>query len=128
MMAEKPKAKAKSKAKPTTASKKAAKASKKTTKPAPANSEKKAAKAKAAKSKPAPPADVETYYVTYAIVPAAIHEAPPAAEVPFVEFASFDEAREGLLEHLIEVIEHLEHRLHATRRIGSFADYRELEF
>jgi hypothetical protein len=122
------KSNAKSKSKPAPAGKKAAaKATKKAGKPTAAKSEpSKPAKAKAAKTKTTPPADVATYYVSYAIVPAAIHDAPPAAGGPFAEFSSFDEAREGLLEHLIELIEAFEHRLHSVRRIGSFTDYREL--
>ncbi len=116
-MADKPKAKpkAKSPAKPKKEAKPAAPAASKTARKAakPAKGGKKAKPA-------AEPSSAETYYVSF-LVPAEIHEAPPATS--FAEFASFEAAREGLLEHLIEMIEALEHRLHSVRRVGSFDEY-----
>src|SRR5271155_827646 len=100
-MADKPKSKPKAKS--------AAKA--KGAKPAPAagKTAKKAGKATnggkgAKKTKPSAPAPAKNYYVSFAIVPAEIHDAPPAG-IEFIELPSFDEARERLLDHLIETIE-----------------------
>lgn len=128
-MADKPKAKPKAKtpskpkkeAKPVAPA--AGKAGKKAAKPAGKTEGGKSAK----KTQPAAaaPASSETYYVSF-VVPAQIHDAPPATSGPFAEFSSFDEAREQLLEHLIEIIDALEHRLHTVRRVGSFDEYRDL--
>ena len=124
-MADKPKAK--SKAKPASKPKKEAKPATAAVGKAPKKAAKAAAGKSAKKSKPAAtaPAEAETYYVSFALVPAEIHDAPPPA-ASFAEFGSFDDARERLLEHLIEMIDLLEHRLHAVRRIGSFDEYRGL--
>lgn len=119
------KSKAKSKAKPT-----AKKAAKPAT-PAAGKAAKKTAKSPsggkpAKKARPAPLAVTdETYYLSLTLVPAGIHATAPAGG-EFVELPSFDAARERLVEHLIETIEALEHRLHSVRRIGTFADYRDL--
>jgi hypothetical protein len=123
-MAEKPKSKTKS------ASRSKAKAAKPA--PAAAKPTKKATKATSAaksvkKSKPAaPPVAAEAYYVSFAIVPAEIHDAPPSTGLPFAEFSSFEAAREHLLDHLLELIEAFEDRLHSVKKIGSFDDYRGL--
>jgi hypothetical protein len=121
-MADKPKSKPKAKpaakakkAKPAEPAKKAAK---------PAKVAKSAAKATKKAAESAAP-EAESYYVSFTLLPAGIHNAAPAG-AEFIELPSFDEARERLVEHLIETIEALESRLHAVRRIGTFDDYRQL--
>ncbi len=61
----------------------------------------------------------ETYYVYTEVLPIEIRDTPPSGETQFVEFSSFDDARDHLLEHLIELIEHHERVLHAVRRADS---------
>ena len=85
----------------------------------------KAAESSAAAKKPKPEAVGETYYVYTEVLPIEIRDTPPIGETRFVEFSSFDDARDHLLEHLIELIEHHERVLHAVRRAASFADYLE---
>ncbi len=83
-----------------------------------------AAKATKKAAGPAAP-EAESYYVSFTLLPAGIHNAAPAG-AEFIELPSFHQARERLVEHLIETIEALESRLHAVRRIGTFDDYRQL--
>jgi hypothetical protein len=66
---------------------------------------------------------VDTFYVCTGLVPIEIRDTPPAGGSQFVEFASFDAARDHFLEQLIEAIEQYERMLHAVRRAESFADY-----
>jgi hypothetical protein len=82
----------------------------------------KAGKASATQSQAQLPG-TETYYVYTEVLPIEIRDTPPSGQTRFVEFSSFDDAREHLLEHLIELIEHHERVLHAIRRAETFADY-----
>ncbi len=59
---------------------------------------------------------VEVYYVLLDPLPPQIHTARPLAATEAVEFASFAEAKERAIDHLIELIEEAERRLHVLRR------------
>ncbi|HTU25611.1 MAG TPA: hypothetical protein VMF30_09455 [Pirellulales bacterium] len=141
-MADKPKSKAKSAAgkakaakpaetKPAKAPKSAAKSTAKPAKgPAKAKKASKAAKpavegaaASMAEMVAAEPLVMETYYVVTDIQPLEIVTEPPAAGTEHTQFASFLDAREHLLEHLIATVEEYERLLHAVRGASSFADY-----
>ena len=145
MMSDKSKPKAASRAKAKSADAKPAKAAesaaaspkttagKKTGKAARAGSGKSAA-SKAGKAAASPPPAKkplpespagETYYVYTEVLPIEIRDTPPSGETRFVEFSSFDDAHDHLLEHLIDLIEHHERVLHAVRNAASFADYLE---
>jgi hypothetical protein len=62
---------------------------------------------------------VEVYYVLLDPLPPQIHTARPLAASEAVEFASFAEAKERAIDHLIELIEEAERRLHVLRRATS---------
>jgi hypothetical protein len=69
------------------------------------------------------PIPVETFYVCSGVLPIEIRDTPPASGAGFVEFASFDAARDHFLDELIEAIEQYERVLHAVRGTTSFAHY-----
>ncbi len=69
------------------------------------------------------PSEVEVYYVTLDPLPAQLHRARPASGGQAVEYSSFGDAKERLIDHLIELIEEAEHRLHILRRASSHDEY-----
>lgn len=66
---------------------------------------------------------VETYYFCSGVLPLEIRTTPPEGGIQFVEFSSFSDARDHLLDQLIELIEEHERELHSIRRTASFAEY-----
>ncbi len=76
----------------------------------------------AARSKSKPDAletQVETYHVLLAPLPALIHTAEPHPGELSIGFSSFADAKERAIDHLIELIEEAERRLHRLRHAAS---------
>ena len=122
-----PKAKApKSTVSKPAAAPKATKAPKTGKAPKPGKAKLKAVKTAArSKSKPNPlETHGESFHVLLAPLPALIHSAKPHPSQPAVEFSSFADAKERAIDHLIELIEEAERRLHVLRRATRHEEHR----
>ncbi len=69
------------------------------------------------------PTLVEAWYVTFDPLPSQFHRTMPQSGSAAIAFDTFAEAKARAIDHLVELIEEAEHRLHLLRRASTREEY-----